>query len=348
MRLALLFDELPPSAADVEISSLAYDNRLVTDGALFFCVPGFTRDGHDFAADAVARGAVALVVERPLGARRARGPGPVGARRDGAGRRALLRRPHGTARTTVGVTGTNGKTTTAFLMRALLESGGRQTGLLGTVKSVIGGVEHEVLRTTPEAIDLQRTFREMLDAGDEACVMEVSSHALELAPRRRDPLRRGDLHQPHPGPPRLPRDDGGVLRGQAAALHRPGARACGGQRRRSVRRAAGRRARRTAITFALDARRDISRRRDPDRARRLAVHRDGPGRRVRAQLAADRALQRLQRPGGVRHGPGAGRGRGDRDRGDRRGRAGARAAFSQSARARIRRARRLRAHPGLA
>jgi UDP-N-acetylmuramoyl-L-alanyl-D-glutamate--2,6-diaminopimelate ligase len=80
----------------------------------------------------------------------------------------------------VGVTGTNGKTTTAFLIRALLEAAGRPTGLLGTVKSVIGGIEHEVTRTTPEAIDLQRTFRQMLDAGDVACAMEVSSHALEL------------------------------------------------------------------------------------------------------------------------------------------------------------------------
>ena len=82
--------------------------------------------------------------------------------------------------TTVGVTGTNGKTTTAFLVHALLEADGRQTGLLGTVKSVIGGAERPVERTTPEAIDLQRTFREMLDAGDVACAMEVSSHALEL------------------------------------------------------------------------------------------------------------------------------------------------------------------------
>ena len=87
---------------------------------------------------------------------------------------------------TVGVTGTNGKTTTAFVTRDLLEAGGRQTGLLGTVKSVIGGLEHEVMRTTPEAIDLQRTFREMLDHGDRACVMEVSSHALDL--RRADAI----------------------------------------------------------------------------------------------------------------------------------------------------------------
>jgi UDP-N-acetylmuramoyl-L-alanyl-D-glutamate--2,6-diaminopimelate ligase len=179
MRLALLFEDVPRSAADVEITSLAYDNRLVDDGALFFCVPGFTRDGHEFATDAVARGAAALVVERPVGA----GVPEVQVPSVRAAMAPAAARFYGdpTARLqTVGVTGTNGKTTTAFLVRALLEAAGRQTGLLGTVKSVIGGVENEVLRTTPEGIDLQHTFREMQDAGDQACVMEVSSHALAL------------------------------------------------------------------------------------------------------------------------------------------------------------------------
>jgi UDP-N-acetylmuramoyl-L-alanyl-D-glutamate--2,6-diaminopimelate ligase len=80
----------------------------------------------------------------------------------------------------VGITGTNGKTTTAFLVRHLLEAAGRPTGLLGTVKRVVGGVEEDVERTTPEAIDLQETFRRMRDGGDRAAAMEVSSHALEL------------------------------------------------------------------------------------------------------------------------------------------------------------------------
>jgi UDP-N-acetylmuramoyl-L-alanyl-D-glutamate--2,6-diaminopimelate ligase len=80
----------------------------------------------------------------------------------------------------IGITGTNGKTTTAFLVRHLLEGAGVRSGLLGTVKRVVGGVEEEVERTTPEAVDLQATFRRMLDAGDRACAMEVSSHALEL------------------------------------------------------------------------------------------------------------------------------------------------------------------------
>lgn len=80
----------------------------------------------------------------------------------------------------VGVTGTNGKTTTAFLIREILEGAGVSTGLLGTVKQVVAGVEESVERTTPEAIDLQATFRRMLDGGDVACAMEVSSHAMSL------------------------------------------------------------------------------------------------------------------------------------------------------------------------
>jgi UDP-N-acetylmuramoyl-L-alanyl-D-glutamate--2,6-diaminopimelate ligase len=177
-----LRDVLGAPAADappVEVTGLAYDDRAVTPGTVFFCVPGFTRDGHDFAADAVARGAVALVVERPLGlgvpevlvpsARRAMAPAAARLYGDPTAR---LR--------AVGITGTNGKTTTAFLVRHLLEAAGRRTGLLGTVTAIVGGARHEVARTTPEAIDLQRTFRAMLDRGDEAVVMEVSSHALEL------------------------------------------------------------------------------------------------------------------------------------------------------------------------
>jgi UDP-N-acetylmuramoyl-L-alanyl-D-glutamate--2,6-diaminopimelate ligase len=175
----------PAGARDLQISGLAYDNRLVAPGTLFFCVPGFTRDGHDFAPDAVARGAVALVVERPLAleiaqvqvesVRAAMAPAAAAFYRDPTSRLH-----------TIGVTGTNGKTTSAFLVRALLEADGRQTGLLGTVKSVIANVEHDVQRTTPEAIDLQRTFRTMADGGDRACVMEVSSHALAL--RRADAI----------------------------------------------------------------------------------------------------------------------------------------------------------------
>jgi UDP-N-acetylmuramoyl-L-alanyl-D-glutamate--2,6-diaminopimelate ligase len=183
-------DQVMPAAADgpaaeVEITALAYDNRLVVPGTLFFCVPGFTRDGHDFAPDAVARGAAALVVERHVDLEVAQIE-VSSVRAAMAPAAAMFYRDPTAELKTVGVTGTNGKTTTAFLVRELLEADRRQTGLLGTVKSIIGGRERTVQRTTPEAIDLQRTFREMVDAGDEACAMEVSSHALEL--RRADAI----------------------------------------------------------------------------------------------------------------------------------------------------------------
>src|SRR5215204_6141521 len=182
-RPMTLRDLLGEGPADVEITGLAYDNRAVEPGDLFFCVPGFTRDGHDFAREAIARGAAALVVARPLGL----GVPEVQVADVRSAMALAAARFHGdpTARLpVVGITGTNGKTTTAFLVRSLLEAAGRRCGLLGTVKSVVGGVEHPVVRTTPEAIDLQRTFAEMLAAGDEACAMEISSHALEL--RRAD------------------------------------------------------------------------------------------------------------------------------------------------------------------
>jgi UDP-N-acetylmuramoyl-L-alanyl-D-glutamate--2,6-diaminopimelate ligase len=167
------------AAAELDITALAYDSRRAGPGTLFFCVSGFERDGHDYAADAVARGAVALVVERGLAldvpqvqvasARAAMGPAAARFHGDPSRRLAV-----------VGVTGTNGKTTTAFLVRELLEADGRPCALLGTVKAVIGGRERDVVRTTPEAIDVQAALAEMVQAGDRACVMEVSSHALAL------------------------------------------------------------------------------------------------------------------------------------------------------------------------
>ncbi|HEU4977431.1 MAG TPA: UDP-N-acetylmuramoyl-L-alanyl-D-glutamate--2,6-diaminopimelate ligase [Solirubrobacteraceae bacterium] len=179
MTLREVLGEAARDAPEVEVSALALDNRAVVPGTLFFCVPGFTRDGHDFAGDAIARGAVALVVQRPLGL----GVPEVLVDDVRAAMAPAAARLHGDPTATLrvaGITGTNGKTTTAFLLRGLLEAAGVHTGLLGTVTSIVGGAERPVERTTPEAIELQACFRAMLDAGDEACVMEVSSHALAL------------------------------------------------------------------------------------------------------------------------------------------------------------------------
>jgi len=160
-----------------EIRGLAYHTRDVADGTLFFCVPGLKFDGHAFAGKAVEAGATALVAERDTGlpvthvlvpsARRAMAL--MGARWYGDPSRELR---------VVGVTGTNGKTTTAHLVAGLFAAAGQPAGLLGTVVNRIGGAEHAVTLTTAESLDLQRMFAEMLAAGDEACAFEVSSHAL--------------------------------------------------------------------------------------------------------------------------------------------------------------------------
>jgi UDP-N-acetylmuramoyl-L-alanyl-D-glutamate--2,6-diaminopimelate ligase len=194
MDLELLIEALAPvdvvGRAPMEIADLAYDAREAGPGSLYFCVRGSRADGHDFARDAVANGAVALVVERPLelsvpqlvveDARRAM---PVAAD-------MFFGRPTEQL-DVVGVTGTNGKTTTAFLLYAILAAAGRRPGLLGTIESRVGGERRPAIRTTPEAIDLQRTFREMLDAGDRSAAVEATSHGSELG--RLDRVRFGAL-----------------------------------------------------------------------------------------------------------------------------------------------------------
>jgi UDP-N-acetylmuramoyl-L-alanyl-D-glutamate--2,6-diaminopimelate ligase len=164
---------------DVDVAKLAYDSRKVGPGTLFFCVVGEKRDGHEFAGQVVEAGAVALVVERELdvGVPQVVVPSARAAMAPFAA--AFWGDPTAELKV-VGVTGTNGKTTTAYLTREILEAAGIQTGLLGTVKQVVGGEEEAVERTTPEAIDLQETFRRMLARGDRACAMEVSSHAMVL------------------------------------------------------------------------------------------------------------------------------------------------------------------------
>jgi UDP-N-acetylmuramoyl-L-alanyl-D-glutamate--2,6-diaminopimelate ligase len=183
MELERLAQALGPvevvNPAPADVRELAYDARAVEPGALFFCVPGSRADGHDFASEAISNGAVALVVERPLDL--AVPQLLVADARAAMARAAVAFFGDPTAELAVaGVTGTNGKTTTAFLLFAVLAAAGRRPGLLGTIECRVGGERRGVQRTTPEAIDLQRTFREMLDAGDRSCAIEASSHAAAL------------------------------------------------------------------------------------------------------------------------------------------------------------------------
>ena len=169
-----------------EIGDLAYDTRGISEGALFFCVRGKRVDGHDLAWEAIERGAVALVVERVLDVDVPQLLVPAVRESMAVAADVFFAEPTKELEL-AGVTGTNGKTTTAFLLRAILESAGRRPGLVGTVEWQVGGEHRPAPFTTPEAIDLQRLFREMLDAGDHSAAVEASSHGAAL--RRLDRVR---------------------------------------------------------------------------------------------------------------------------------------------------------------
>ena len=190
VQLEALIRALAPSEVigrrPVEIRDLAHHADRVEEGALFFCVPGGHADGHDFAGEAVSQGAAALVVQHAVDV--AVPQLVVEDSRVAMAVAADVFFGEPTRRLAVaGVTGTNGKTTTTFLLRSLLEAAGRRAGLVGTVEWIVGGESRPAPHTTPEAIELQRLFREMLDRGDEAAVIEASSHGSAL--RRLDRTR---------------------------------------------------------------------------------------------------------------------------------------------------------------
>lgn len=166
-------------AAELELEAVTLDSRSVRPGSLFVAVPGSRLDGHDFVEQAVAAGAVAVIAERAtplLGVPQLLVPA---ARPALALAAAALHDFPSHRLGVVGVTGTDGKTTTAFMLRALLQAAGRPTGLLGTIETVAGG---EVIargrQTTPEAPELQAALAAMLDAGDHFAVVESTSHGL--------------------------------------------------------------------------------------------------------------------------------------------------------------------------
>ena len=161
------------------IGGVTLDSRRVTEGDLFFCVPGLEHDGHEYAAAAVEAGAAALVVERPLdlGVPEVQvTDARVAMARMGA---EFYGRP-GDDLMLVGVTGTSGKTTTTWLLEPILAAAGHVAGLIGTIETRVAGTSKPGVRTTPDSLDLQRTLAEMRTAGVTAVALEVTSHALTL------------------------------------------------------------------------------------------------------------------------------------------------------------------------
>ncbi|MGG3574408.1 UDP-N-acetylmuramoyl-L-alanyl-D-glutamate--2,6-diaminopimelate ligase [Bacillus gobiensis] len=162
-----------------EITSLEMDSREVEKGSLFICINGFTVDGHDFAKNAVEKGAAAILAEKPLSLNV-----PVIVVNDTKRAMAILSDAFYGQPThhlqLIGVTGTNGKTSTTHMIERILENAGKKTGLIGTMYTKMNNETFDTKNTTPESITLQKTFKKMVDLEVDSAIMEVSSHALDM------------------------------------------------------------------------------------------------------------------------------------------------------------------------
>ena len=164
----------------IEVSSIAYDSRNVGHESLFVAVKGFSVDGNDFIGDAIGKGAAAVVTDRP----ETRADVPIVLVRDARKAMAVIAdrfysAPQSSMVMTA-VTGTNGKTTTAYMVKSVFDEGGMDCGLIGTIRHLVGGEEITSVNTTPESMDIHRYLARMVEAGQSACIMEASSHALAL------------------------------------------------------------------------------------------------------------------------------------------------------------------------
>ncbi|MEG6616424.1 UDP-N-acetylmuramoyl-L-alanyl-D-glutamate--2,6-diaminopimelate ligase [Peptococcaceae bacterium 1198_IL3148] len=164
---------------DFDIQGIAYDSRKVQPGFLFVAIKGFVTDGHDYINQAIQNGASAVIVERPMTA--AVPTIQVADSRIALALTAAKFYHYPSNKLTItGVTGTNGKTTTTYLIAAIYKAAGSKVGLVGTIQNLVGGKETPATNTTPESLDLQQLFDNMVNAGVTHATMEVSSHALAL------------------------------------------------------------------------------------------------------------------------------------------------------------------------
>ncbi|MBI6067947.1 UDP-N-acetylmuramoyl-L-alanyl-D-glutamate--2,6-diaminopimelate ligase [Clostridium perfringens] len=164
-----------------KVQNIRYDNRKIEQGDAFVCVKGFKVDGHSFIGDAIKKGAKTLIVQEDVSVQEDITIIKV---RDTRKALAIMSSNYfGNPKDKlkiIGITGTNGKTTSAFIIKSILEKAGFMTGLIGTIANYIGNKKVDAVRTTPESYELHELFKNMVDVGVEYCVMEVSSHSLEL------------------------------------------------------------------------------------------------------------------------------------------------------------------------
>jgi UDP-N-acetylmuramoyl-L-alanyl-D-glutamate--2,6-diaminopimelate ligase len=184
MKISKLIDRLDIislDGSDKDINSLSYNTSTVEQGSLFFCIEGLKTDGHVFAKKAVESGASALVISKDVDVKEDITKIKV---KDTRAAMALISSNYydnpSSKMDVIGITGTNGKTTSTFMIKSILDTYGNKTALLGTIYNIIGEKIEEAKRTTPESMDLQSMFNDMNNEGVKSCIMEVSSHSLDL------------------------------------------------------------------------------------------------------------------------------------------------------------------------
>lgn len=185
MKLSKLIEKLHPiqviGDTDIDISSVEYNSSKVTDGTLFICIKGFQVDGHSFISDALTRGAAAFIVEDMPATSMDATIIQVADSREALAFSAAAWFDHPAEKMTmIGLTGTKGKTTTAFMTKKILEEAGHKVGMIGTVGAYIGEEKIETKNTTPESFELHSLFAKMLSAGCSHVVMEASSQGFKL------------------------------------------------------------------------------------------------------------------------------------------------------------------------
>ena len=170
----------PDELKDIDVTGLTYNSKLVEKGYAFVCMKGFQTDGHIFAMDAAFRGASIIISEEDIDIKAVPVLRVIDSRRVLSKMSANFYENKSVPFRLYGVTGTNGKTTVAYMLKSIIEAGGSPCGMIGTIGYHVGSKEYEAQNTTPESCDLQHMFAEMKAEGIADCAMEVSSHALAL------------------------------------------------------------------------------------------------------------------------------------------------------------------------
>lgn len=187
MLLQYLLEELEEKevigSIDVKINKIEYDSKKIEKGDVFVAISGLKEDGHTYIEEAIEKGAIGIIVQKDYEVKANENVTFVKVQDTRIALAKVAAKYYDTPASKlkiIGITGTKGKTTTAYMIRDILLASGKKTGMIGTIYNTYGNKKIEAVRTSPESLDLQKLLKDMVDSGMEYVVMEVSSHALDL------------------------------------------------------------------------------------------------------------------------------------------------------------------------